>query len=72
MDETTGLLSAYAATLSDDELTEDAVHGIARCVVDAMACALAAYPMHAMAAPRALAGAATGDPPSHVFFSGEP
>ena len=72
MDETTGLLSAYAATLSDDELTEDAVHGIARCVVDAMACALAAYPMDAMAAPRALAGAATGDPPAHVLFSGEP
>ena len=72
MDETTGLLSAYAATLSDDELTEDAVHGVARCVVDAMACALAAYPMDAMAAPRALAGAATGDPPAHVLFSGEP
>ena len=55
MDETTDALSAYAATLSDDELTEDAVHGIVRCVVDSMACALAAYTMDAMAAPRALA-----------------
>ena len=61
MDETTGLLSAYAATLSDDELTEDAVHGIARCVVDAMACALAAYPMDAMRGKRErAAGRASG------------
>ena len=72
MDETTDALSAYAATLSDDELTEDAVHGIVRCVVDSMACALAAYTMDAMAAPRALAAAAVGDPPAHVLFSREP
>lgn len=72
MDETTGLLSDYAATLSDDELTDDAVHGIARCVVDSMACALAAYRMDAVAGPRALAAAATGDPPAQVLFSGEP
>ena len=72
MDETTGLLSAYAATLADDELTEDAVHGIVRCLVDAMACALGAYPMDAMAGPKALAAAATGNPPAHVLFSGDP
>lgn len=72
MDKPTQAIAHYAETLAYDDLTPDAVHTSKRMLIDAAACALAAYPTAPAIAARAIAGAALASPPAHVLISGEP
>ena len=72
MDAPTEALAGYAASLTYDELTPEAIHGAKRCLVDAIACALGGSSGEPIAMARHLARSAIGVPPSRVLVSGEP
>lgn len=72
MDKPTELLSNYAASLAYDELTEAAVHGIKRCLVDSMACALGGFTGEPSRIAIAMARQVSGVSPARVFFTNDP
>jgi len=72
VDAPTEALAGYAASLTYDELTPEAIHGAKRCLVDAIACALGGSSGKPIAMARQLARSAVGVPPSRVLVSGEP
>jgi len=72
MDMPTQAIAHYAATLAYDDLSPDAVHTIKRLLIDAVACACAAYATPPAAAARAVAQGAVSDPPAHTLISHEP
>ncbi len=72
MDRPTQLLSDYAATLTYDELTEAAVHGIKRCLVDSVACALGGFGGEPSRIARAMAREVSATSPARVLFTGDP
>ena len=72
MDQPTQQVAHYAATLAYADLTPNAVHTSKRMLVDAVACALAAYSTPPAIAARAIARSAVAYPPAHLLISGEP
>jgi 2-methylcitrate dehydratase len=71
VDAITELLSTYAAELSHDDLTADAVRGMKRRLVDSMACAIGGRDGEPVAIARELARGTISTPPERILFSGE-
>ena len=64
-------ISTYAARLTFDDLTAEAVDGMKRRLVDSIGCGLGGFPGEPVGMARELAREVVGDPPAHVWFTGE-
>ena len=70
MDKTTQQLASYVASLSFDQLPEDAVRQAKKCLIDAVGCGIGGYSSEPVAIARRIAACNTGQPAASVLGSG--
>jgi len=72
MDQRTRELASYAASLTYEELTAEAVHECKRRIIDSVGCALGAYDAEPAQIARRIAGRQIGRPASRIWGTLEP